>query len=213
MAGVAGLALLCAGTSNLERLGGGERSTAREDLMGLLGKVSDHAFDFVALKYMTALTFDEVLACSTACEDKTFLPDDAEAVKRVRILNRVMWVNAGRCAREYKWRPREVKTLIKVAELALAEALSDPRCKLCNGTGEVKRGAVVASCRRCDGSGNNKISGRAYADMVGISEGAWRATWAGRYWHLQQVCEGWRAEVAGVLRTANRFDAENGLRQ
>ena len=200
MAGVAGLAMLCAGTSNLDRLGGGERSTVREDLMGLLGKVSDHAFDYAALKFMLAPTMDEVLACSTGDTDKAFLPDDQEAIKRVKILNKVMWVKAGQLARKHCWKPRDVKTLVRLAELALAESLGDPRCKCCNGTGDAKTGAVVAVCRRCDGSGNRRISGRAYADMIGLSEKAWRNMWADRYGYLQAVCDGWEAEVKGVLR-------------
>jgi hypothetical protein len=199
MASLAGLAMLSAGTSNLNRLGGGKRSTVREDLMCLLGKVSDHAFDYAALKYMLAPSMDEVLACSTGDTDKMFLPNDPEAIRRVRIMNKVMWVEAGRLARKHKWKPRDVKTLVRLAELALAESIGDPRCKCCNGTGERMAGATVGVCRRCDGSGNRRITGRSYADMIGIDEKAWRTTWSDRYWHLQQVCDAWRAEVAAVL--------------
>lgn len=202
MAGVAGLAMLCAGTSNLNRLGGGERSTFREDLMGLLGKVSDHAFDFAALKYMLAPSMDDVLACSMGDTDKAFLPDDQEAIRRVRILNKVMWVEAGRLARKHRWKPRDIKTLVRLAEVALAESLGGPRCACCNGTGEGKKGAVVVVCRRCDGSGHHRISGRSYADMVGIDEKAWRNTWADRYGYLRGVCDGWEAEVGSVLRNS-----------
>ena len=202
MANLAGLAMLSAGTSNLNRLGGGKRSTVREDLMCLLGKVSNHAFDYAALKYMLAPSMDEVLACSTGDTDKAFLPDDQEAIRRVGIMNRVMWVEAGRLARKHKWKPRDVKTLVRLAEVALAESLGDPRCKCCNGTGEVKKGAVVVACRRCDGSGNRSITGRAYADMIGIDEKAWRNSWADRYGYLQAVCEDWEAEVERIFRVS-----------
>lgn len=88
----------------------------------------------------------------------------------------------------YSRAPRQDR-LPAIAELWLAEAVKPRRCGYCQGSSllfsqESKR---HVDCPHCGANGIRGWSERKRAQWVGMSEGAWRQTWASRYEQLGRI--------------------------
>lgn len=198
---------LSAGTVNFGAIRGGVAESSRDELMAVLGLISDHAALFVGFKYCASFSMNEVLACSQHASDVMMQPDEWSTV-RLKYLHYVMRRKAEVISEQGQWRPRDPEKVGVMAECALAEAIGVGVCSKCRGTGQSMRGGLVVKCASCGGTGSRKITNRAYAEMIGIDEKTWRNGWNWRYDGLMNVCIEWELEA---VRAVKREKLAGGL--
>jgi len=191
---------LSAGTVNFNAIRVGAGGSSRDELMAVLGLISDDAALFVGFKYASALSMNEVLSCSDHAHDVALRPEDDWSVTRLKYLHHVMREKARVISEEGQWRPRNAEKVAVMAECALAESIGVGVCSRCRGTGQASKGGLLVACGGCSGSGARKISNRGYAQMVDIDEKAWRDRWHWRYDALMNVCIEWEQEAVRALK-------------
>jgi len=196
---------LSAGTVDFMAIRGGAGGSSRDELMAVLGLVSDDAALFVGFKYSSALSMNEVLACSNHAADRLLRPADSWVVERLQYLHFVMREKAKKLSFEGDWRPRDPEKVAIMAECALAESIGVGVCPKCRGTKQGTKAGLVVECKACSGSGSRSISNRGYAQMVGIDEKAWRSRWHWRYDGLMNVPIEWELEVVRALKREKFF--------
>lgn len=209
------LSALCAGTSNWDRVaaGTGSGGISAEDLMGVMGLISDKAYNFCSLLYFHNLQMSEVMACSALGDyDRAYLSDQPHLFDELKALHAVMFDCSKKVATRDKWQPRDVDTLKNLAACALSESLGHNHCRQCNGTAEALSRGLVTPCKSCGGTGKKKMSNRDYSAIVGINKNgvSWKNLWSCRYLALLNVCYEWNDELVRALRREG-FDEAAGI--
>ena len=76
--------------------------------------------------------------------------------------------------RDSVWREMEPQKLQCVAAMIIDEFVAAKRCRSCKGTGEVKSGTTIVTCKPCQGSGKRLISATSRAKAIGMPESTYR---------------------------------------
>lgn len=140
---------------------------------------------------------------------------DLGALKQIEL---VLWERSRQMSDRGNWDPpRGEFTVRRMAAVALYEAIDDPRCYVCNGSGEMhfslkdlpamimaptyRAVSSVACGVRCPAcvAGRVRLSGRKKADLAGINKDVWTRLWAKRYEPIFQIANGWRQTAAQYL--------------
>lgn len=201
---------LSASTANMNAVAGcgagGARGTAREELSAVLGLISEDAADFVLLKYTTAVSFDGALACSAHAFNASLKPVSVWESSTLKRLHGVMRGKAKVISEQGQWRPRDENMVSRIAEIALAEAVSFGVCSKCRGTRQTDKAGLLVECRTCGGTGARRISNRQYARLSGLDERSWRDRWHWRYDAMMNVLIDYELEaVKAVKREREEF--------
>jgi len=77
--------------------------------------------------------------------------------------------------RDGVWREMEARRLQCVAATIIDEFVAAKRCRSCKGTGEVKNGTTIVTCKPCEGGGKRPISATSRAKLIGMPESTYRS--------------------------------------
>lgn len=108
-----------------------------------------------------------------------------------------------RLAKRKGWKYSNQKVLEDAAMLAVMQHVEPLKfghiCWSCNGTG----GTVNSSCQVCDGTGSRYKPDVLYASVLGVSDTAYRKTWASRVGELYNLASKWDDELWSVWSARN----------
>jgi len=201
---------VCISTSNWERVGGGERSTFREDYLNVLALMRREYKDdsrrgqgyyasiFVEIKYFNDLSVDQVLAgCGLFDVDAT-LPGRLGG--DVGDLFGYLAKRSLDVAKQGGWRPRDPDVIARLAAVALADSIGRCVCGACDGVKSVLSDGRLVPCRKCRGGGKKMADGKAYAKLLGVSPSKWSETWSWRYVGIANIFSEWECMVERLAR-------------
>ncbi len=166
------LSLLTPKTCSLMSLGGTPDVTW-EDVTASLPRLCEHGKLYIFEKYAFGVSYDG------------------------RLIELSKGIAVDRFADEKD--PVKVTTL---AAIALDIALSDGRCKTCNGTGQISRRNGFVECNTCKGTGRAKpISDRHLASWLGVCAKTVKSSWRDRLNALLADYEAYDVELHDALRS------------
>lgn len=210
MDGLADWGKLCAGTSNFDRLGGGVRSTIREDLMNVLGLMRREYKDderkgagyfasiFVEIKYMNDLSVDQVLSGCGFPDVDVSVPFGLR--EDFKDLFEYVAKEAERVSKEGCWNPQEPDVVFRLAGVALADSMGRCVCRVCDGVKNVLVDGRLVPCKKCRGGGKQLADGKYYSTLLGVSPSKWSEKWSWRHVAVSNIFYEWEMMVERVAR-------------